>query len=704
MFDKIRNMIGAMSVVETDTDIIISGISAHVMSQDISRIWGTSRINMYMFNSITKNAMSFPKFFAPDVVYAIDVILKNRYRRSSIRTLSILEEKLMTQTWLAKTTQEVVGRLDFNMLNNMVFTPLDHQTNFLNAYDTLVTKYNLNGFLLAGAAGSGKTFTSLAAAECLHADLVVILCPKNALENVWEKSVGISNDSCFKAVQPYWKSNSGKDIKGNERFLMGNYEAMEAVEAAMLKRMSQLHNRGKVVVILDESHNLNEVTSMRSARFIELTRKSKSNNVIWLSGTPIKALGSESIPLFRCIDPLFTPLVEERFKKIYGKNASKGLDILSHRLGLMSFKVEKKELNLAPPEMMVQKVSMPTGHKYTLSAVSDDMVKFVQQRKIDYAATKQKDESDFYSYLAIFEKTVHGKDKEAEYSKYRTCLTVVIRAHAGRYLKDVPDEIIFTNKYEKTIAQHLPRDIVERFRHVKSIVKYVSLKIQGEALGRVLGRKRIECHVDLVDYIPFEEICESTEKKTIVFTSFVEVLQRAEVIMREQGLTPAIVYGGTNSNLTSIVKDFEVNPNTNPLVATYASLSTAVPLTMADTMILVNNPFRAYIQEQAISRIHRLNATTQTRVWTIALDTGLEPNLSTRSNDILAWSQQQVEKIMGIKSPFEVLETSAFESLDEMVRTEQLFITISAETYDISETISFEEIAKETKIHAFVNW
>jgi hypothetical protein len=89
----------------------------------------------------------------------------------------------------------------------------------------------------------------------------------------------------------------------------------------------------------------------------------------------------------------------------------------------------------------------------------------------------------------------------------------------------------------------------------------------------------------------------------------------------------------------------------NPLLATYASLSTGVRLTIADTMILLNSPFRAYILEQAISRIYRLGQDSQTYVYQCILDTGEVPNISTRSADILAWSTEQVEAIMGIKAP-----------------------------------------------------
>lgn len=154
-----------------------------------------------------------------------------------------------------------------------------------------------------------------------------------------------------------------------------------------------------------------------------------------------------------------------------------------------------------------------------------------------------------------------------------------------------------------------------------------------------------------------------------------EALVAADAHCKSVGLSPLVVYGKTNNELAQIVGKFEKDEALNPLIATYNSLSTAVPLTMADTMLMINAPFRAYIQEQAISRIHRIGADTQTSVWQAFLDTGDVPNISTRSTEILAWSMQMVEEITGIKSPFQITE-----SLEEF--------TISLEDNDGAQVIA----------------
>jgi SNF2 family DNA or RNA helicase len=311
-----------------------------------------------------------------------------------------------------------------------------------------------------------------------------------------------------------------------------------------------------------------------------------------------------------------------------------------------------------------------------------NMRKFVNERLSFYKQTEKEDAQTFYSILDKYESIIKSPEERSDLATYRSNINLIIKAHHAKDLKSVKDESIFCNKIDKNkIIPTLSKSDKELFIHTKTLVKYASLKVQGECLGRILGGKRIQCHVDMVKGIDFVSICESTTKKTIVFTSFVDALKEVSLSCSNKGLEPVVVYGGTNNELNSIIQKFEKDKDINPLIATYNSLSTAVPLVMADTMIMLNMPFRDYIYQQAISRIHRLDADTQTYVYLISLDTGEEPNLSTRTTDILKWSQSQIEKIMGIKSPFEVTEDTNIEGLESF--TDLSTLSVSTEDYGI---------------------
>ena len=1033
MFSRIRRILGAIEVKEINSQITISGIPADVMTNDIARIWKTTRINANMFTRATRDSLSFPSFFAVDVLYMLEHMIEHGNPRVRSRTLAKIRDELIENTWLVNTQQEHKPRVNLSLIKNLIYTPLDYQQKFFDNYDRLTQQYCLDGFLLAAAAGAGKaqpldakikipggwstmgemsvgttvtawdgtptkvtgvypqgkkrifeisfkdgrttracedhlwriydracyrnkengwkvvttielisllskknsmiyvplakseqsdpvdlpidpylmgvllgdgnmsqgyvtitkgdeelftlveetlpdnlrlvernsitrgviakkgmentllkvlrdydlmgkisigkfvpdvylsgsheqrqsllqglmdtdgfidthgscsfstssyrlatqvqelvwslggiaklshrvpyytyngvrkagqvtyrvhmrfikpseifrltrkkdrtndehqyaknlklrvtgiqfvgyelaqcisidhpdrlyvtdnhvvthnTYISMALAEMLEADLVVVVCPKNATERVWESEI----KKLFKTPQTYWIYQQGKKWD-NQRFAVFHYEALK--EALAMAKANKFNGK-KTFVILDESHNLNEETSQRTQQFIELCRQLRPSDVLPMSGTPIKALGAESIPLMLMIDPLFNEEARVRYKKIYGRDGKRAVDILNHRMGLVSYKVEKHQLGLDKPIMKKLPIKIPNGNDYTLTAIRKDMSDFIDGRFKYYKERQERDYDIYFNCLKIYEASIKTPLQRSEFDTYQKYVKM-IRAAKGD-ARQVGEEIKWSNSYEKNvITPTLPKNMVHLFKDVKSIYKYVNLKIQGEALGRVLGRKRIDCHVDMVPHIDFKGIAESTTKKTVVFTSFVDALEMADKHIATIGMNPITVYGKTNSELANSVRLFERNEDVNPLCATYQSLSTAVPLVMADTMIMIDAPFRAYIHEQAISRIHRLGATTQTIIWECQLDTGNEPNISTRSSDILAWSQDQVQAIMGMESPFKVEEGN-----DNLrVSTEEFDIHLD---YDWTpESIAFEDYSVNDE-PSYLNW
>ena len=661
MFAGIKRIVGAVTVHVKKGVVTVEGVPTHVISTDIRKVWGTSRIEQNLFTDISDSSFSFYEFFAMEVHYILSKLIDDRKSKANRRTLAKILAELKEKTWLADLDKQFPHKLNFDQDGKFTMTPLASQEGFFKAYDQVTQQRKLNGMLLAGAAGSGKTFMSIYLTEMLESDLTIVLCPKNALDRVWKQNF---IDDYVKGKTPtYWVCNAGIPRTGKERYIVCNYEYL-----AELIRMVPVLKYSKLTILLDESHNFNEIKSMRTELFVQLCEMTKCENVIWLSGTPIKALAVEAIPLLRCIDKMFTADVEAAFKKIFGVSSERATDILNNRLEGLLYKIEKKELDILPPVFREIKVVIPKSEKFTLKQVRVAMQKFTEERTVYYEGRKRADEKTFYDCLDLYARGL-PRAKRDELTYYYKCLDIVIRAGGdARFCKD---EMVFCNRFEKKeILPVLPKDLKDKFKEAKTIVKYVKLKIQGECLGRVVGRLRIDAHIEMADHLDYVSVVESTEKKTVVFTSFTEVIDKLITYLPSIGLEPEFVYAKTNSQLTPILTRFEKDPDVNPLVATYASLSTAVPLIMADVCVLLDAPWRDYQLQQTVSRISRLGATTQTYVYTAVLDTGDEPNISTRSFDVLKWSQQQVEQIVGIKSPFEItddLEQAdlALESLTE---------------------------------------
>jgi len=642
MFGSVRALVGNINIKVKGDDVTVSGVSAYSMQRDIKKLWGTDRVSKYMFTDISGYAFTFKSFFLPDVIFTITKMLNAKTTFTSVRTLKKIKEALYEHTWLADTLKDTPTSFNREHLKEFYLTPLDFQEELFSIYDSNKKKYNLNGFLFAGSVGSGKTFTALALAYCLQKSKIIIVCPKNTIYRVWEANL----KEKIKSPPSYWISAERKPMSGDERFLIYHYEDLHLALQYVID-----NKPSNPMIILDESHNLNETTSSRSNMFNEFCKLSKSTDILWLSGTPIKALSKESIPLLRSIDPLFTPEVEEMFKKIFRGDAGRATEILNHRLGIVMFSVEKERLKLPTPITAKINVVSPIGDKFTLDAIKAQMQQFIEQRMIYYKHRKD-DDHTFYEYcLSKYESTLSNSRQKDELQRYKTSVKTIIAAKA----LFVPEEMTFCNKFEKEqIIPVLSKEDKNKFIEVKSIVKYLHLKIKGECLGTVVGGARIACTIEIAKNINYNQVCESVEKKTLVFTSYVDALRQASQTCSAQGLQPIEVYAKTNKDLPEIIKRLTNIETINPLIATFDSLSTGVPMTMCNALLMLNLPFRDYELQQAIGRISRLDSNTDTYVYTAYLDTGDKPNISTRTKDILEWSQKQVEAIVGVSTPYDL--------------------------------------------------
>lgn len=644
MFSTIKRFVGAISVREVHDQIVVEGLPAMTVERDIREIWSTSKIGSTMFTRYDRSSLTFNKFFAPDVVYTLETVIAHRGTRiRNYRALQRVVDLIYQNTWMRSVKAEHPDILDYSQLDQLNVGLLPKQKEFLDTYNELVPRYGLAGYLLGAVPGSGKTIGCLAISLCVKADVTIAIVPKNAVEDVWEGTLR----KRFKKIPSYWHSLSGEELKPGRKYYIFHYEQLDrAVAFAQLlfsKRMAL-----NPCVLLDESHNLNEMDSTRSRLFVEMCRMLSPKHIVWSSGTPLKALGKEVVPLLDTIDPLFDEDARSRFIAIFGKNSSRANDILRNRMGLLTFQVDKKDVVDNQTQTFEQKVEIPNGHDYTLDVIRDEMRSFILQRMAYYEENMDLFIDVYMEALKLFETSLHAEEQKRSYRTYRSYIDQIRRGYDPATMKEM---VVYCNKYEKgVIAPVLPRDLKHDFLDARSVVKYYDLKVQGEALGRVLGRKRAQCHVDMVPHMRLPEMIDASLSKTIIFTSYVAVVKAMDTYLQDQGYRPLVVYGETNKDLKAIMNRFRTQPEANPLIATYDSLSTAVPVIEASTAILTNAPFRDYEYEQATSRIDRLDQQFQCTIWNVYLDTGNLPNISTRSKDIMQWSREQVEQIMGKKS------------------------------------------------------
>lgn len=657
MFDNILSIFTGVEVSTLPNgNIRILGLKTEPFLLAISRLWNTSKIGMHFFKTVKSRQLDIYPFFAPDLLYICKRLISERRVRVNRKDVTELIHQLQTNTWMRSTASEgYVSKLNYSALDRFTWAPKPHQMDFLKIYDENSTRWCLNGYILAAAPGSGKTFAALMISECLDTDITICIVPKPVVEKVWKDTL----EEVFKKPVDFWYSTSDKPLVPGMRYYVAHYEQI----GRMLEFAKQGHFKNKKVnIVLDESHNLNEIKSQRTLLLAELSRYVNSVSTLWTSGTPLKAMGSEVIPILRTIDPFFNDAAEEAFKKVFGISTARGLDILAHRLGFMTFKVEKSIVVGNKVDYYRVDVSIDNGNDYTLKAISADMTAFIKERVHYYDVNKAKYLKQYKDGLRAYERNLRTSIEIREFNEYVRMADLLHFHYDPMMHKQEP---ILCNAYEKKlIIPNLPKDLREDFKNSRSVYKYVSLKIQGEALGRILSKKREQCNVDMLNAIndfkctdiqtkekfstSLNDIIESTPAKTLVFTSYVAVVDKLYDMYKAAGAFPLKVYGDTNSELPQIVSQFEKDQRTNPLVATMKSLGTGVPMIMCSAVVFMNSPFRDYEREQAISRLDRLGQTNTVEVYEVFLDTGAEPNISTRSADIMEWSRSQVAAMMGM--------------------------------------------------------
>ena len=551
-------------------------------------------------------------------------------------------------------------------------------------------------FVIENFVVTHNTFSSIATAELVKSNKILVVCPLPALDKVWVSSIV---DTVYKTPQTYYVVGDKKKDYNGERYILCNYESLGKIDKTIP------FIKGKdTTIIVDESHNMNETNSKRTTLLLNICNAIDSDNILLLSGTPIKARPLEMLPMIELLDKRFTSVIKHRFIKLYKAMPKVLVSSISERYTTYRTKIKKESIKLKPVITKEYPLKLKNAKEYTLDTIRDKMKAYITKRKDELTKDMLKYKKTYYDLykkakeLALFNKTI----KEREFKEYENNIKIIIEMYQRRKLMDIPDRIKFANKFENDIIRPL-LDPEEKklFAEAKTIVKYLNLKLQGEVLGNVVGRERINCHIDLANEIDYKSIVNSTLNKTIVFSNYVEVCASAYDSLNKIGYKPLRVYGEYTKQLNSTVTDFMVPKNDlNPLVATYKSLSTAVPLITANVMLCIDLPFREYVLNQAISRIHRLGQNEQVYVHQVQLDTGDIPNINSRNIDIIAWSADMVSLITGEEVLTEVIKNEGTDegtlSVEELAFIDTFIINL--------ENKKIKTFVEEKKIEIYDLW
>lgn len=633
--------------------ITIKGINANLLMVRIRDYYGerslTSLFNkeynkkslkLYNKKKIDRGDMkieyvSAPEFFALEFIQLFND-LADRYKDNSYRRIA---ELLYENTWVSAADKLDPEPLDTSRLKNLDrYTLKDYQVEFIKLWPKLKAKLNMNGYILAFVQGLGKTLTAVGLSECLNASKVYIVCPKTLTDN-WALEIRKYYSKYFNDEKRWRKdvailgTNFG-DPK-TAKYLIVNNESIQKLTAVATYDPNAM-------IILDESHNFRNFNGTRSDSLFELGKKVGSENVLIMSGTPIKATPSEIGPALFMIDPLFTQEAAQMYVKAFNINSTYALRITDARFGKIMYRKEKDVLVTVNEDGNVQS-GLPAKRSHTLEFPVKNPDKYLMSTVHDEIVSR------FKKYYKEALDSIKPMQREFEdiVRKYSTAP----RAETERYL----DLVIAVNTEATTRLHEIDQNFVSAFvdtyitpncndvtsKRAKELeAKYVHLKnsIMGKAVGEVLPPRRTELFISLYDENrdTIVEMIRNRSKKTIIFSQVKPVITHIAKDLNDFGINTVSITGDTKDRMDVMLK-FKEDPATLVLCATSQTLGTGVTLTEASQMFFFGTPWRSGDYEQCTDRIHRIGQTDDVDIYSVLMKSP-ELNISTRMQSILNWS------------------------------------------------------------------
>lgn len=613
----------------------------------------TTRLTKNIFSYLTYEKATFPMFFALEVKFMLTKVIEAKQsgeikdNRVSIAQINSIINTLVQNTWLRDIEHPPSAGVLKTPIPDLAsgYTPYPYQSTFYMKYSATVPQYSLTGTILGARPGTGKTITSLLVYKGLPHDYdLIVVCPKNTVYRVWDTTITEQFD-----VHPHVVDRDGIDILSKGKLPTG--QQIFVIHEDALKHIGLLikfilGKQQRIFLIVDECHGYNDPKSDRTTHLLSaITMMRGKFLALPMSGTPLKALGREAYLVLSLCDPKFTGAARAAFLKIYVASNEAGLAILAHRLGILTFILSTDAGYNKEPVVLVHNITLNNSHRYLLSNVAEEMRSYMEQRRQYYAG-------QMTTMFALYKKCTDmyraSLTDPKDISEFVSYTQYVMHMNKNGFDRRTMAEIsAFCKHVEKTkIIPFLPAGMRAEFRKAVGVIKYVNLVAQGEALGNIFGRRRIECFEDLVRAADIPKLISSAKKKTLCFSDYVPVIMTMAAEAERGGYTPQLVYAETNSKLPAIMEKFQTDPAINPMVATFDSLSTGVPVTAANSIIMANLPYRDADYQQAVARCNRDGQDETVVVHQLMLDTGNEPNLAWRAEFIRQWCKEQVDAML----------------------------------------------------------
>ena len=647
-------MFNSVVLKELDsTKFMITGLNGEKLRTDIRKYFGKNgptinraglSMKYHIFSIVLSSfvfgssSITFEKFFTLEVNLVFQWLYEI-YGRSDYKDIvSQLNETPIMKALHAPMLEVPANAL--SRVNSFGVELLDYQKEFLKQYYNARHKIGLEGYVMAFEQGLGKTFTAIATVYAFNLFPCIVTAPKSTLLS-WKTSI--------ERLVPTSELREDVLAIGN-KFVICNYESLNKVG-------TYLKSNPKAMIV-DEIQNFRYLNTARTQNIIDIQSKYKIQNILALSGTPIKALASEMIPIMTMIDPMFrnSPKAQYIFKHIYSSNTydSMASAVLKERLRLYMVKKEVKQvLNLPPKYKYSIKLNIRNITPYSLKQVMQDIHNYVNS---EMSKRTKRDVillvGQLSKILSDFPSDTFTSD---DLSTYIQCVKVmggIISSkswHILNFIKQSKQDLsgyIYSMEriraYEAKFKEVNPALTKELVRVRKQITSYYFILL-GKAIGEFIVRGKIRLLNTAINenMDKFIKIINTSLKKVVVFSTYKEPLLTFSNNLSNYNIQSIVIENGSDFNKN--FQSFANNPKQRVILGTIQAIGTGTDGIQhaCNTAIFLNRPFRSTDSEQAESRIYRKGQDSSTYVYYVDIDPAT-PNVLSHESQINDWSKNML--------------------------------------------------------------
>lgn len=596
------------------------------------RTYGSKDIKKFKKKKTTRSKMKVTSLISP-IFFALElsILFSQLYKKYHDKSYKTIARDIYEKSWLKDSDNRVPESVDIRYAQSLLSTRYQlkpYQIEFIEAYPKWKAKLNLRGIYNSFDQGLGKTLTALSLAMAKKIDKVYVICPNTLVSN-WYNEVNSYYDG---KIKPFICTSTSKPNTDSQVYIVNN-ESIKNI-------YKYIDTSCKTMLIIDEGHNFRTLGSSRVKELIDFCEKLNPEDVLPMSGTPLKASPNELVPALLLIDPAFTMDAAIMYNRCFKFDDYQAMEIVTARLGKVIYRKMKNDVLQLPNKYINDMyVNIKDPSKYLLTNIREEVM---EHYKLIFPTVISNNVEILTSFKELVNKYSTAGALETKWYLSKICSAAdpetedsIENMHEldSEKVTEFLDNYILINPNISASDAKLLKLYEAKLIHFDQVAK-------GRAVGKVYPVRRTEMYNLMWDENEdqFVDMINSNIKKTIIFSQFYGVITHIQERLAENGIKSVSISGKVNTKQRADnLRAFKEDPDIRVIIATSQSMGTGVTLNEASQLFFFGPPWRSADFDQCCDRLYRLGQDCDVYIYNVILETRAL-NLSSKMDKILKWS------------------------------------------------------------------